>query len=201
MPPKIKPTRFSFTWFHHKDAGAWLVVVLIVTATVWELRRQGRLWWCECGGPNPWAGDIWNPHNSQHLFDPYSFTHILHGVLLCGLVAWACPRLSSSWQLCLAVAAESLWEMIENTNFIIDRYRLTTLAVGYQGDTIANSLGDIFSAVVGFLLARRLGIRGSIVLFMATEAVLIFWIRDSLLLNVVMLLCPSDTIRAWQMGL
>jgi hypothetical protein len=201
MPPKIEPTRFSFTWLHHKDAGAWLVAVLIVTATVCELRRQGRLWWCECGGLNPWAGNIWSPHNSQHLFDPYSFTHILHGVLLCGFIAWACPRLSLSWQLCLVIAAESFWEVVENTNFIIDRYRLTTLAVGYQGDTIANSLSDIFSAVVGFLLARRLGIRGSVVLFIATEAVLIFWIRDSLLLNVVMLLCPSDTIRAWQMGL
>lgn len=200
MPPKIKLTPFSPTLLHQKESWPWLVVALIVTASVCELRRQGRLWWCACGGLNPWSGDIWSVHNSQHLFDPYSFTHILHGVLLCGLVAWACPKLSTSWRLCMAVAVEALWEVFENTDVVIERYRLVTLAVGYKGDTILNSLGDIFAAAVGFLVAQRIGIRGSIGLLVATEAVLIFWIRDGLLLNVVMLLCPSDAIRAWQMG-
>ena len=172
----------------------------ILVAAACQLRSQGRLWWCACGGLNPWSGDIWSPHNSQHLLDPYSFTHILHGVILCGLAAWACPRLSLAWQLCLATFVESLWEVLENSAFVIDRYRLVTLALNYEGDTIVNSLGDILCSGVGFLLARRLGVRGSIGLFFVTEIVLILWIRDSLLLNVVMLICPADAIRAWQIG-
>ncbi len=182
-----------------KDLWPWLVLAAIITVAAYQLRSQGRLWWCDCGGLNPWSGDIWSSHNSQHLFDPYSLTHVLHGVILCGLVAWACPRLSLAWQFCLAIAVESLWEVFENSAFVIERYRLTTLAFSYQGDTIVNSLGDILSSGAGFLLARRLGVRGSIGLFLVTEAVLILWIRDSLLLNIVMLICPSDAIRTWQM--
>src|SRR5207244_3579122 len=57
-----------------------------------------------------WAGDTRSPHNSQHLLDPYSFTHVLHGVVLCGLLTWGCPRLAPPWRLGLAVLVEALWE-------------------------------------------------------------------------------------------
>jgi hypothetical protein len=93
---------------------------------------------------------------------------------------------------------EALWEVFENSAFVIERYRTATMAQGYSGDTIANSLGDILSCALGFVLARRLGFRGSIFLFLATEAVLLLWIHDSLLLNVVMLIHPIDAIKAWQ---
>ena len=170
------------------DLRPWLVMVAVLAVTVCQLRRQGRLWWCACGQFNLWAGDVWSSHNSQHLFDPYSFTHILHGVLLWGLLAWAWPKLSPTWRLCLAVCIEALWEVLENTDFTIHRYRELTIALDYQGDTIANSLGDILSCVVGFALARRIGLWGSVGLFLGIEIVLFLWIGDSLVLDVIRLI-------------
>jgi hypothetical protein len=178
----------------------WLAVVAVLGLTACQLHRQGRPWWCACGRPTPWVGDVQSPHTSQHLFDPYSFTHVLHGVVLCGLLAWGLSRLAVAWRLWLAVCLESLWEVFENTDLVIQRYRAATLALGYEGDSVANSLGDILSCVVGFLIARWLGLRWSVVLFLVTEAVLLLWIRDDLLLNVVMLLYPVPSIKAWQMG-
>jgi hypothetical protein len=183
-----------------KHLWPWLATLAILAAAVVLLRRQGRLWWCACGQFYLWAGDVRSPHNSQHLLDAYSFTHVLHGLVLCGLLAWAFPRLSPPWRLCLAIPLEALWEVFENTNFTIQRYRALTAALGYQGDTIANSLGDIFCCGIGFALARHLGLWRSVGLFLATEAVLLVWIRDDLLLNVLMLIYPIQAIKAWQMG-
>jgi Protein of unknown function (DUF2585) len=178
----------------------WLVLVAVLAAATLQLRHQGRRWWCVCGQPYLWSGDPRGPHTSQHLLDPYSFTHLLHGVLLCGLLAWGCPRLPPAWRLCLAVLAEALWEVAENSSFVIGRFRGATAAVGYQGDTVANSLGDILSCAAGFVLARRLGFWGSLALFLVTEVVLILWIKDSLLLSVLMLAYPVDAVKAWQLG-
>src|SRR6185295_8015317 len=101
--------------------------------------------------------------------------------------------------LALAVAVEAGWEVFENTNFIINRYRSETAALGYNGDTVVNSFGDILCCLAGFVVARRLGLRRSLIVFAVLEVVLIFWIKDSLLLEIVMLVAPVDAIRAWQM--
>jgi hypothetical protein len=178
----------------------WLTMAAVLAVAVVQLRSQGRLWWCACGQFYPWSGEVLSSHNSQHLFDPYSFTHVLHGVVFCGLLAWACPRWPLLWRLCSAISIEALWEVVENSQFTIERYRTMTIALDYQGDTIANSLGEILSCGIGFAIARCLGFWGSLGLFLATEAVLLVWIRDDLLLNVVMLIYPWDAIRAWQMG-
>ena len=124
---------------------------------------------------------------------------MLHGFLFFWLIAWLAPRLSSNWQLTLAIAVEALWEAFENTNFIIDRYRSETAALGYNGDTVVNSFGDIVCCLVGFMIARRLGLRRSLIVFAALELVLFFWIRDSLLLEIVMLVFSIDSIKAFQM--
>jgi hypothetical protein len=184
----------SATW---KPCLATLVIVLL---TIIVLRLEGRVWWCACGQSNLWAGDPQSSHSSQHLFDPYSFTHILHGVLIWGLLAWGLPRLSPTWALPLAVFLEAGWEILENSPFIIERYRTATIALGYEGDSIVNSLGDIFSCSLGFVVARRIGWRWSVALVVATELILLFWIRDNLLLNIVMLIWPIDAIRSWQAG-
>ena len=168
--------------------------------TVYELHRQGRLWICSCGTVGLWQSNAWSSETSQQLLDPYSFTHLLHGFIFCGLLAWIVPRLSVPWRLWLALTFEALWEIVENTNYTIERYRGVTAAIGYQGDTIVNSLGDILCFGLGFILARRLGLRRSLVVFAITEVVLIIWIKDSLLLNVIMLLYPLQIIRTWQLG-
>ncbi len=178
----------------------WLVLLVILAATVAQLRYQGRLWTCACGSLWPWAGNVKSAHNSQHLADPYSFTHLLHGLVFCGLLAWTFPRLPLVWRFVSALAIESAWEVIENTEFVIQRYREATLALGYQGDTILNSMGDILFCSVGFVLARYLGFRRSVVLFFVIDVTLLIVIRDSLVLNIVMLIWPVDVIKAWQMG-
>jgi len=176
-----------------------LAIVAAFAATAVLLRFEGRLWICACGSVRAWTGQICSSDNSQHFLDPYSFTHLLHGFLFFWLIAWLASRLKSNWQIVLAVGIEALWEVFENTNFIIDRYRSTTAALGYTGDTVVNSFGDIVCCLVGFLIARRLGLRRSFVAFLVLELILILWIRDSLLLEIVMLIVPIDAIRTWQM--
>ena len=179
----------------------WLAVVAVLAAAAVELRWQGRLWLCSCGRFRPWLGDAWGSETSQQLFDPYSFTHVLHGFALYWLVALLLPR-STGWRVrvALAVAAEALWEVIENTQYVVNRYREMTAALGYNGDTVVNSLGDVVACAAGFLLARKLGLLKSLLVFALTEVVLLFWIRDSLLLNILLLVYPSETLKAWQAG-
>jgi hypothetical protein len=175
-------------------------MVAVVAAAALELRRQGRLWVCACGRVLPWVSDAWSSDTSQHLFDPYTFTHVLHGFAFAGLLALVLPRADWRPRLLFAVTAEALWEAIENTDFVINRYREATAALGYNGDTIINSLGDIAACAAGFLLARRLGALKTLCVFALTEVVLLFWIRDSLLLNIILLVYPSEKLRAWQAG-
>jgi hypothetical protein len=185
---------------HRKTFWPWLAIALILILAVILLRSQGRLWICACGQLWLWSGDVWSSDNSQHWFDPYSFTHLLHGVVFCGALAWLAPRLALLWRLWLALVIESLWEVVENSEFIIQRYREATAALGYQGDTIVNSVGDILICGFGFWLAWRLGLRRSAALFVVTELILLLWIRDNLTLNVIMLLYPIEAIKTWQVG-
>ena len=183
-----------------RGATPWLAVAAVLAATAVVMRIEGRLWRCACGRLLPWVGDAWSADTSQHLFDPYSFTHVLHGFAFAGLLALTLRRVGGRWRLVLAVALESAWEVFENTDFVIRRYREATAALGYNGDTVVNSLGDVAACALGFLLARRLGGLRTLLLFVAVEAALLFWIRDSLLLNILLLLYPSETLRAWQAG-
>jgi hypothetical protein len=185
---------------NRRRLGPWLAMAAVLAMAAYQLHQQGRLWICSCGYVLVWAGDIWSSDNSQHLFDPYSFTHLLHGFAYFWLLVLLLPRLDLPWRLWLAVLIEAVWETIENSNFIIQRYRETTLALGYQGDTIVNSLSDILMCGLGFALAWRLGFRRTLLVFVVIEVVLLLWIRDSLLLNIIMLIYPIEAIKVWQMG-
>ncbi|MFN0195600.1 MAG: DUF2585 family protein [Planctomycetaceae bacterium] len=181
-----------------RPISAMLLVLVIVTI---QLRVQGRLWTCACGSLAIWKSNVISQHSSQHLFDPYAFTHVLHGVILFwGLNAIRALR-SPAWKLWWCIALEGLWEILENSPLIIDRYRNETAALGYEGDTIINALGDIFSCALGFELTRRLGFRRSLAFFVGLELVLLFWIRDNLTLNVLMLVWPIEAIKNWQLNL
>ena len=182
-----------------KQYWAVLAVILATIATAILLRLEGRLWICACGSVEVWSGQICSANNSQHFLDPYSFTHVLHGFLFFWLIAWLLGRFRGSWQLAIAIAIEGIWEVFENTNFIIDRYRSETAALGYNGDTVVNSFGDIVCCLVGFIIARSLGWRRSLIAFALLEVALIVWIKDSLVLEILMLVVPVDAIRSWQM--
>lgn len=176
-----------------------LVIVLLVPLTALALWAEGRLLACECGVFRVWVGDTCSSENSQQLFDPYSFTHILHGFLLFWLVALLFRNISPAWQLSLAAVLEAVWEVFENTDFVINRYREQTAALGYTGDTVVNSLGDLFCAIAGVLIARKLGWFRSLILFLLLEVVLLIWIHDSLLLQILMLIYPVNALKVWQM--
>lgn len=193
-----------------QHAAPWLILTLITAATVIMLRLLGRIWWCEGGTPGIlggtagepflWSGDVWSMHNSQHLVDPYSFTHISHGLIF-ALLFLAIPytrRLPFAWRMVPGLAIEALWEIVENTSPVIDRYRESTMALGYNGDSIGNSLGDIACFLLGFAFATGLKWYWSAALFLTIEVVLLFTIRDNLLLNVLMLLYPLDAVKQWQ---
>lgn len=181
--------------------AAFIVCSLIAVAMAVVLRLDGRVWWCKLGDTAIYINDAWNSsHTSQHLLDPYTFTHILHGVLMFWIAGLIFKKISPYWQLTIAAATEAGWEMLENSNFIIEKYRENTAALDYFGDSIANSVGDLLACLIGFWIAAKLGLWKSLAFFLAVELILLFWIRDSLLLNIVMLIYPFDSLKTWQDG-
>jgi hypothetical protein len=178
----------------------WLVLAVVICAMTVFLRLQGRLWTCACGYILLWSGDINSAGASQHVFDPYTFTHVIHGFMFIALAHLFWPRLTEAWKASIALCAEALWEMIENTGFIIQRYRADTISIGYTGDTILNSFGDLLACVIGVVVARKLGLVKTLVVTAVIEVMLAISVRDGLLLNIVMLLYPIDAVRAWQAG-
>jgi len=192
--PDTSPRRSLLLWHP-------LAIVSVIGLAVVSLRFEGQRWWCRCGRLYPWSGDIQSAHNSQHLFDPYSFTHVLHGLLFYALLRPVAERLGLGTRMVIALAIESLWEVVENSDAVIERYRQATIALGYSGDSVFNSLGDIVSCGAGFLIASRLPARWSVLLFFAVEATLLAVYRDCFLLNVLMLVSPVEAIKSWQTGL
>src|SRR5215213_8901064 len=188
-----------------KPAGLYphqtLLVALIIISTAIVLNFQGRVWWCQAGDISPWSWHVLSRHNSQHLIDPYSFTHILHGVLEFWLIGLLFRKVPLAWRFVIAIFIEGSWEVVENTNYIINRYREATISLNYFGDSIANSLSDIACCGMGFLLAHKIGRWWSLAVFVVMEVILMFWIRDSLLLNILMLLWPVEAVRVWQSGM
>ena len=181
----------------------WLVFIvataLVLLALIVLLHAEGRRLLCACGHFAVWVGDWCSSNTSQQLLDPYSLTHVLHGFLFFWLIALLFKRMPRAWQFWLALLLESAWEVFENTSFVINKYRTETAALGYQGDTIVNSLGDLTCALIGFVVARRLGVRRSLIVFVLIEVILSVWIHDSLLLQILMLVRQVEVIKLWQM--
>lgn len=186
------------------SGGLWLAIVASVFVTILMaivLHGQGRLWWCKSGDWAIYVHEAWNSsHTSQHLLDPYTFTHVLHGTLLFWLTGLIFASMNINWRFVIAIVAEAGWEVLENSSFIIEKYRENTASLDYFGDSIANSIGDVIACAFGFWIAVKLGWWKSLIFFAVVEAVLLVWIRDGLLLNILMLIYPLDWIKAWQMG-
>ena len=189
------------SWLRPKIIRVAAIGFLVSLAMAFVLRIEGRLLICSCNRILIWVGDICSSSNSQQLFDPYSFTHVLHGFLLFWIISLVFSRVAPEWQISLALLCEAAWEVFENTPFVINRYRTETAALGYEGDTVVNSLGDLLCAFVGILIARQLGFRRSLILFLVVEVILLFTIRDSLLLEILMLIRPIARIKQWQLCL
>ena len=189
-----------FNFETRKDYLPWLLMLCAFAVAVFVENFEGRVWWCQAGDYLPWSWDIWSRHNSQHLVDQYSFTHILHGILEFWLIGLVFRRVPLAWRLLIAVMIESTWEIVENSSYVIERYRTATISLDYFGDSIINSLSDITACATGFVIAYKLRFWRSLALFVVTEIVLIFWIHDSLLINIIMLIYPVEAIKHWQIG-
>ena len=176
-------------------------IAIFLLASIIALDLMGRVWWCEAGDYSPWSWIVNSRHNSQHLLDPYSFTHILHGILEFWLIGLVFRMLPLAWRFVVAIFIESSWEVVENTNYVINRYREATISLDYYGDSIANSLSDIVCCGIGCLIAYKIGRWWSLAVFVLMEVILLLWIRDSLLLNILMLLWPVDGVKQWQVGI
>lgn len=181
------------------NVPALVLSVLAVAAMGAILRAQGRVWWCKFGDYSVYVNQAWNSnHTSQHLFDPYSFTHILHGVAYFWLSYLIFPRLSVGWRFLLSILAAISWELFENTSYVVEKYRANTASLDYFGDSVWNSIGDVTAAAVGFFIASKIGRWPSLIFFVAVELALLLSIRDSLVLNIIMLIYPLDWVKAWQ---
>ena len=163
-------------------------------------RLMGRVWTCTCGVIRLWQGAVFSSENSQQLTDWYSFTHVEHGVLFYTALARLGARLPITTRFLIAVAVESTWEVIENTPFVINRYRAATISLDYYGDSILNSMSDVAMMMLGFWLARRLPVWASVSLVVALELLLLVSIHDNLTLNILMLVYPLEAVRRWQAG-
>ena len=174
-----------------------LAILLIVVAA--EL-AMGRHPICTCGTVELWVGGRDSPKTSQMLADWYSLSHIVHGLLFYALLWLIARRWPVEWRFLAAMLIESSWEVVENTPFVIDRYRQTMAALGYSGDSVLNSISDILMMTVGFLIARKLPVWASVALLVTLELVPLLVIRDNLTLNVWNLLAPNPAIASWQAG-
>ncbi len=173
-------------------------LVLVITSII--LFVQGRVWWCKIGDYAIWSSDIWGSHNSQHIFDPYTFTHILHGVLYFWIISLIFRKKDFAWQFLLAITIASGWELLENSSLVINHYRTETLSLDYFGDSIINSIADIFSCGFGFWLTHKIKFWWSLIFFLIVEIFLLLWIKDSLIVNIIMLTYPIEAIKKWQIG-
>lgn len=177
-----------------------LVLVGIILLTAAYLLWIGREPICTCGHVKLWHGVVVSAENSQHLTDWYTPSHVIHGLLFYGFLWLVARQLSVGWRLTIATGIECLWEIIENSDAIIERYRTVTISLDYYGDSVVNTVSDVLAMVLGFLLASRLPVWASVILILLFEGVTGWIIRDGLALNVLMLLYPMDWVATWQAG-
>jgi len=177
-----------------------LYALALIMAQVLSLRLMGHPSICACGYVALWYGNHTGPETSQHLTDWYFFTHVVHGFGFYFLLWLIVPRAPFALRLAVAFGLEVAWEVVENTPFVIERYRQAALARGYFGDSIVNSVADTFAAILGFVLARVLPRWVSVAVVIAIELFLAYSIRDNLTLNIIQLVYPNDFISRWQMG-
>jgi hypothetical protein len=189
----------EFTW-----ARAALISLGVMIVMIMILRMLGRPWICDCGSIKLWHGAVVSSENSQHISDWYTFSHITHGFLFYWM-AWCLSRVIGPLRpvpirFVLAVVVEAGWEILENTNFIIDRYREATIALDYYGDSILNSSFDVIFMSLGFLVAARIPGLATLVIALSFEIFTAVMIRDNLSLNILMLLWPVEAVKTWQGG-
>ena len=178
-----------------------LVVFVTVMAAMQALSlwRLGHPWISTSGKFELWHGEVFSSENSQQLTDWYTLGHINHGILAYGFLWLVARRLPWTWRLGIAAVSSFLWEVIENTDAVINRFRAVTISLDYYGDSVLNSVADTLAMTAGFLLARVLPVWVSVAIVLGTEALSTWMVRDGLFLNALMLTFPIEAVKDWQM--
>lgn len=177
----------------------YLIVAVVSLATLVILLAMGRNVTCPCGWVDLW-GTVGTSEGSQQVFDWYWPSHLLHGFIFYAALWAVARRLDVGWRLVIATVVECAWEIVENTDAVIERYREVTISLDYYGDSVLNSASDIAAMLLGFWLAARLPVWASIAVVVGFELLTLWIIRDNLTLNVLMLLWPVEAVAAWQAG-
>ncbi|MDF3604779.1 DUF2585 domain-containing protein [Paracoccus sp. DMF-8] len=186
--------------FTRKTLPLWVTFFIILAAAA-LLLIMGREPICTCGHVKLWHGETYSSESSQHLADWYTPSHLIHGLLFYAALWLVARRVPMGWRLVIATLIEAIWEIVENSDAIIERYRAVTISLDYYGDSVVNSVSDMLAMVLGFFLAARLPVRVSVLIVLGFEVLTIWLIRDGLALNVLMLLWPLDAVRDWQAAL
>ncbi|MBX4188095.1 MAG: DUF2585 domain-containing protein [Candidatus Doudnabacteria bacterium] len=183
----------------HKQYLVLGISLILLSGIILYLMGQVPI--CKCGYVKFWHGVTFSSENSQHITDWYSFSHVIHGFAFY-FILWMVfrKRLPLGALFVMAVVIEAAWEIFENTDLIINRYREVTISLDYYGDSVINSISDQLAMVFGFYLAYKMPIWFTIFLVIAMELIVGYFIRDNLTLNIIMLLFPLDSIRNWQSG-
>ncbi len=177
-----------------------VMALIMVAASAALLLAMGRPPICTCGTVELWVNQGDSPKTSQMLADWYSPSHVIHGFLFYAFLWLTARRQPVERRFLMALLAEIAWEILENTEWAINRYREATIAIGYTGDSILNTRSDLGMMAAGFWLARTLPVWLTVVLAIFLEVVALLAVRDNLTLNIWMFLFPTDTVRAWQAG-
>ena len=176
------------------------IAAALVALQVLALLAMGQPFICECGIIKLFGGSILSPEMSQQLTDWYTYSHIIHGIGFYFLLWLVAPAMPVGLRFALAVGLEASWEILENTPFIINRYRQSAIAHGYFGDSVVNSVFDTLAASFGFFVARTLPAWSTVALVIAMELFVGYMIRDNLTLNIIQLIFPNGAISVWQAG-
>ncbi len=177
----------------------WITAFIVAATAAWLL-LIGREPICTCGYVKLWHGETMSSENSQHIADWYTPSHVLHGLIFYAGLWFFARNLPFGWRLSIATLIEAAWEIIENSDAVIERYRAVTISLDYYGDSVLNATSDIVAMLFGFWLARTIPVWASIALLIGAEVLTAIVIRDGLALNILMLLWPLDAVRDWQAG-